>query len=369
MIKFMLSYCILLCPFLLIAQEEYIYISDAGNFQNPPWQILKYKADGSEGEVFTKTQLGWPQDIVFLEHKNEVLISNLTTDRITKYNAATGEYLGIFAAGINGPTRMTIGDDSLLYVLQWKEKGKVLRYDLDGNKKSDYTNTGVATSIGMAWDSRDNFYVSSYSEKVVYKFNADGISQGVFIESGLAGPTNIWFDEEDILYVIDYNGGSVKRFDQDGEFIDVFINGTAQGEGVAFFENGKIAIGIGSASSVKLYDEQGVFEQDIVPAGNLGLKTPNAVVLREIVPSSITPTIVSGQLVNPTVGRSFNLNWEVQENGIDSIEIFNETGKLVYKVAKNQSELWNAKQVPAGIYFVYGKEEKFQIMVQKIIVK
>jgi len=54
-----------------------------------------------------------------------VLISNLNTGRITKYNSSTGEYIGDFATGIAGPTRMKIGADSLLYVLQWSGNGKV----------------------------------------------------------------------------------------------------------------------------------------------------------------------------------------------------------------------------------------------------
>ena len=47
----------------------YIYVSDAGNFNKPPWQILKYDENGQNSKVFISEDQGldWPQDIVFLE--------------------------------------------------------------------------------------------------------------------------------------------------------------------------------------------------------------------------------------------------------------------------------------------------------------
>ena len=94
-------------------------------FQSPPWKILKFDENGENPETFIDTNLAWPQDIVFLEDQQVVLISNLNSGKITKYNSSTGEYIEDFATGIGGPTRMKIGADSLLYVLQWSGNGKV----------------------------------------------------------------------------------------------------------------------------------------------------------------------------------------------------------------------------------------------------
>ena len=84
----------------------------------PPWQILKFDANGENGQVFIDDHLAWPQDIVFLEDQNVVLISNLNTSEILRFNATTGQFMNTFASNIGGPTRMKIGSDSLLYVLQ-----------------------------------------------------------------------------------------------------------------------------------------------------------------------------------------------------------------------------------------------------------
>jgi len=52
-----------------------IYVSDAGNFQNPPWQILKFDEDAGTRRVH-RQNLAWPQDILFVEASGSVLVSN-----------------------------------------------------------------------------------------------------------------------------------------------------------------------------------------------------------------------------------------------------------------------------------------------------
>ncbi len=48
-----------------VGQDFDIYVSDAGNFNNPPWQILKFDQNGEHPEVFIQQNLAWPQDILF----------------------------------------------------------------------------------------------------------------------------------------------------------------------------------------------------------------------------------------------------------------------------------------------------------------
>ena len=234
-----------------------VYVSDAGNFTNRPWQILKFDSQGENPSVFISDQLDWPQDILFLDDSGTVLISNLGSGRITRHDASTGVYLNDFASGIGGPTRIKIGPDSLLYVLQWTGNGRVLRYQLDGTFVGELTTVGVPQSIGIDWDSSGNLYVSSFSGGVVRKFDTNGVDQGLFVDSNLVGPTNIWFDAGGDLLVSDYSGTAVKRFDPSGNYVNDFIVGLSQSEGVAFFLGGDILIGNGGDSSVKRFDSSG----------------------------------------------------------------------------------------------------------------
>jgi sugar lactone lactonase YvrE len=262
------------------AQDMEIYVSDAGNFSNPPWQILKFDKNGENPQVFIKDNLGWPQDIVFLDDSNVVLISNLNDNRITRYDATTGAYISDFAGSISGPTRMKIGQDNLLYVLQWSGTGKVKRYQLDGTFVGDFTSVGVSQSIGMDWDKDGNLYVSSYNGDMVRKFDNNGNDLGVFVDSDLVGPTNIWFDQDGDLLVSDYDSFWVKRFDPSGNYQGTFISGLRNPEGVAILNNGNILIGNGRSSSVKMFDEDGNYIEDLIESGAGGLIKPNAVVVR-----------------------------------------------------------------------------------------
>jgi len=262
-------------------QNLEIYVSDAGNFSSPPWQILKFDEHGENPQVFINQNLAWPQDILFLEDSNTVLISNLNSGLITRHDAETGAYLNNFATGIGGPTRMKIGPDNLLYVLQWAGNGRVLRYGLDGTFLDQFTGAGVAQSIGLDWDGSGNLYVASYSGGSVRKFSANGLDQGLFINANLQGPTNIWFDDAGNLLVSDYDGSAIRKFDSSGRYLSDFIQGVSRSEGVDFFPDGNILIGNGSSNSVKMYDREGNYLQDFIPSRSGNLQTPNAVVIRQ----------------------------------------------------------------------------------------
>lgn len=280
--KILFSFLFFLFSLCLNSQDYHIYVSDAGNFNKPPWQILKFDANGSNPEVFidSNSLLNWPQDILFLEDSHVVLISNLGSGTITRHDAATGAYLSDFATGIGGPTRFKIGSDSLLYVVQWVGDGKVKRYQLDGTFVDDFTETGVSSSIGLDWDQQGNLYVSSYKKDLVQKYSPEGKDLGAFIDSNLAGPTNIWFDAKGNLLVSDYDATAIKRFDKDGKYLGEFLKGTGNSEGVAYLPDGTILIGNGKTSSVKQFDASGNFVKDLIPSGTMNLKNPNAVVIR-----------------------------------------------------------------------------------------
>ena len=266
----------------IFSQDYHIYVSDAGNFNNPPWQILRYDQNGENVKVFTTQNLGWPQDILFHPDGEVVLISNLNTNRISRHNEETGAYIDDFANDISGPTRMKIGSDNLLYALQWSGNGFVKRYELDGTFVDDFTNVAISQSIGLDWDANGNLYVSSFNGASVRRFDPDGADLGLFIDSGLQGPTNIWFDDEGFLMVNDWTAGSIKRFDSDGNLVSTFASGLSQPEGVAYLPDGNFLVGNGGNGSIKLFSPSTGFVEDFIVSGDEDLLTPNAVTVKEL---------------------------------------------------------------------------------------
>jgi len=363
----------------VFCQTTEIYVSDANNF-TPPWKILKYDENGENPETFIDTLLAWPQDIVFLEDQGVVLISNLNSGRITKYNSSTGVYIEDFATGIGGPTRMKIGADSLLYVLQWSSNYKVKRYQLDGTFVDDFTSVGVTQSIGIDWDSDGNLYVSSYSGHLVQKFDTSGNDLGVFVNSNLAGPTNIWFDDNGDLLVSDYNGTAIKRFDPNGNYLSDFITGIHFSEGVDFFPNGNILIGNGATHSVKMFDSAGTYIEDFIPSGSGGLVTPNAIVIRETNISSVYQDenslndksfILEQNYPNP-FNPTTNIRFQIADRGFVTLKIFNVLGNEIETLVSKEFEkgeyvfTFDASGFPSGIYFYQLKAGSF-IQTNKMV--
>jgi len=296
--------CALLWATTSMAQPYEVYVSDAPNFGQPPWQILKYDENGEKPRVFITENLAWPHDIVFLEATNHVLVSNFNSGTIDRYNATTGQFVDTFTSNVIGPTRMKIGPDNLLYVLQDGGNGRVRRFQLNGTFVDDFTNLGLTRTLGMAWDNQGILYVSSYDRQLVRAFDTDGFDLGNFISSNLTGPTNIWFDDNGDLLVADYDGGAVRRFSAQGQYLGDFIQGLSQTEGVDFLPDGDILLGNGGTDSVRRFSPAGIAKGDFIPSQSGNLMQPNAVVVRKA--DFVINAGINDAWYNPdTVGQGF----------------------------------------------------------------
>ena len=348
----------------LSAQNLNLYVSDAGNFNNPPWKIVKYDQNGENPEVFIDDNLAWPQDILFLEDQGVVLVSSLSSGRITKHDAETGAFIEDFANGIAGPTRMKIGADNLIYVLQWGPNTRVLRYAQDGTPQGEFTDIDMNQSIGFDWDAVGNLYVSSYNGNYVQKFNSSGASQGVFINSDLSGPTNVWI-EDGVMFVLSWNNGKVVRFDvSNGQFIDDFITGLVNPEGIDRLPGGDFLIGDNGSNSVRRFDNNGNDLGDYTTGGNL--ITPNAVVLRDAT-LNIPDKHLKLVLVTPTMGTRFNFTPAFQ-NKYNELRVYNIQGKLMTTIQTVEKNNFDASGYTEGIYFLIAQNNT-ESAIQKIIVK
>lgn len=361
-------FAVIFCVATSAAQDYEIYVSDAGNFNNPPWQILKFDSEGDNPQVFIDSELAWPQDILFLEDQNEVLISNLNTNVINRHHLDNGEYIGAFASGMSGPTRMKIGADGYLYVLQWSGDGLVKRYELDGTFVDDFTSVGVSQSIGLDWDSDGNLYVSSYGSDLVHKFGLNGEDLGIFIDTNLLGPTNIWFDFNGDLLVSDYNGTAVKRFDSDGNYLNDFLAGLSNSEGVAFLPTTEILIGNGATSSVKMFDSDGNYLEDIVPSGSGDLLTPNAVVLGPLFFDNVDEHPSDQQsIVFPTAGSSFQFDFEIQRSQ-SPVFVYNLSGVFMDQVTPGFG-YWTPNELADGTYILKTQNVTGAAITQRILIR
>jgi len=366
LLRFSILIIFLLSTLLVIGQGYDIYVSDAGNFNNGPWKILKYDSNGSNPQLITDSLLGWPQDIIFLEDSNWMLVSRLMTNSIAKHDATTGRLLGIFAAGMSGPTRMKIGPDSALYVLQWSGNGRVKRYDLNGNFLNDFTTIGVPQSIGMDWDSIGNLYVSSYNGDYVRKFDTSGVNQGLFVSTNLAGPTNIWFNDQGELIVSDYDGGAIKKFSSTGSYLGLIATGLRQNEGVEFLPNGNMLIGNGFNGSVREYDTSNVYLGNFISPGLGGLIRPNAVRLRYKTLTSISKNEIPFQTEYKLIQDQIHINGPLSS----TISLYDPLGRMYLRTDCAGQCVLPLPKIHNGVYLLQIRQsnqisKSFKIYYQK----
>ena len=358
---------ILLLTTIVYAQDYEIFVSSRGTNS-----VKQYDAQGNYLGDFVPPGSGGltsPQDMIFLD-ENTLIVSGLQNSSIKEYNATNGDYLGNFSSNysLSQPTRMTIGPDDLIYVLQWSNvNNKVVRFDQDGNFVDEFTSVGIPQSIGLDWDDNGNLYVSSYGQGTngfVRKFDTLGNDLGIFIDSViLQGPTNIWFDDNGDLLVMDWSLGIVRRFDSNGNYIDDFITGMVNPEGIAFISNGDMLLGDWGTDTVEAFDENGKYLGTFTSGNNLS--DPNAVILRDIT-LSVPDHKKDVVFVTPSIGVRFNINIAVSSE-FDQLSVYNSQGQRVDVIEPNTT-IWYASSYAEGVYFIIA-EDQGKKSSQRIIVK
>lgn len=350
----------------LLGQQVEIYVSNGIGSAS---SIKKFDGSGNYVEDFITMSNGvctidWTQDIVLNPVDNTLLISSLNTNEILKYNAVDGACVGVFATVTGGPTRMKIGADNLLYVLQWTGNGKVLRYQLDGTFVDEFTAVGVANSIGLDWDIQGNLYVSSYNGSSIRKFDSSGNDLGLFLSANLQGPTNIWFDSAGNLFVLNWDGNLIKKFDSAGNFLTNIGGAITNPEGVAFLPNGNFLIGNGATNGkITEYASDGSLV-GVFASGN-GLSYPNGIYVKELSASTIEMN-QNQVFVWPTIGNIFSINQSIIESG-GEIEVLDMLGRKMDVIHLCNANKWNADHLNNGMYLLSG-ERNGKKLEQRIIV-
>nr|AWJ66240.1 hypothetical protein [uncultured bacterium] len=364
-LKLLFIFSLLISPH-LHAQDYLVYVTSGSGAAS---SVKTFASDGTFMGNFVDPGAGglnWPQDIIFLEAMDKAIVSGLNNGAIGSYDKNNGAYINDFASVPLGPTRMKIGFDGFIYVLQWSGNGKVLRYQTDGTFVDEFTSIGVNGAIGMAWDNTGNLYVSSYASNTVRKFDTAGNDLGIFI-SGLQGPTNCWFDTNgsgDML-VCNWNGNNIKRYDSNGTYLSDFVASITQPEGVVYLPNGNLLVGSGGAiDSIIEFQGNGTLV-GVFASGN-GLANPNSVVLRDP-PLSISENQVNTFFVTPTVGTIFNFNTSVTDE-YRSLDIYDIYGKhLETLVLSDLNATWDASKYSDGFYYLVA-EKNTKRAIQKIII-
>jgi len=164
-------------------------------------------------------------------HHLDLLVSSELTDRVKRYDAETGAYLGDFvSAGIDGPVEprdSIFGPDSNLYVAGGGDgHGNVRRFDGRTGAFVDIVSPDYPSRIeALAFGRDGHLYGSVFEGNFVFEVDPKTGNELRTIGAGspLDGATGLAFGADGDLYVGSFDTGEVLRFDgTTGAYLGVF---------------------------------------------------------------------------------------------------------------------------------------------------
>jgi DNA-binding beta-propeller fold protein YncE len=236
-------------------------------------------------------------------------VANRGACNILRFNATTGEYLGVFAT--SPPHGLAVdaqaiefGPDGNLYISSYGD-GRIYRYSgSTGAFMSVFANSGTGAA-GMQFGPDGNLYISSFYDKCVYRFDGStGASLGKFVSS-IRDPEEIRFGPDGNLYVASYygmDGNGVYRFNgRTGAAMGRFADMTF-GYGLQFAPDGDLYASKYSGLGVARYDGvTGAFKEWVATAdGNYAV---GGYILITPEPGTIALLLIGGALLVRRPGR------------------------------------------------------------------
>ncbi len=159
-----------------------------------------------------------------------LLVCSFLADSVTRFDLATGEFLGALGASedLDGALGITVGPDGQIYVAS-EESNMVLRYDgasgafvdrfvWDDPMTPDDETGGLSGPGAVLFGADGMLYVSSFDSDAVLRYDgASGAFDSVFVAEGaggLDGPdAGMVFGPEGDLFVPGFYSNTVSRFD------------------------------------------------------------------------------------------------------------------------------------------------------------
>jgi subtilisin-like proprotein convertase family protein/sugar lactone lactonase YvrE len=201
-----------------------------------------------------------PHSLVFRPGSNDFLATDTATNRIQRYDATTGQWLGSYISpatgnGLLGPTGIAISPANGRVYVSSSSNSKLIEYS--GVTSGTYVKTlfdssgipgfAAETPSGLTFDAGGDLFIADYTGNQILRYDnkdnplpSGNFKAAQFAVSGTAGapvffhPTGLAFDNQaKVLYVSAtdaFGNGEILTFDSStGNFLGVFADKTGTG--------------------------------------------------------------------------------------------------------------------------------------------
>ncbi|MCE4554982.1 NHL repeat-containing protein [Pelomonas cellulosilytica] len=264
-------------------------------------------ANQPSGTAYFAVVPGIAQGIAF-GSDNELYVSSYGDNAVLRFDSASGQLLGKFAA-VTNPSHLAFGKDGSLFALSGGSV--VLRFSAQGKFLQSFSSPELTDLRMLKIGANGNLYVTNGASRGhpgLFGFDAStGSFLGDFITSGaLANPSGFAFGPDGDLYVADSNPqngnpfGILRYNGQTGAFKSLFVGaGVVSIPDLVFGPDGNIYIAGNNNNNILRYDgDTGVLIDEFVPPESGRLDAPLSLVFGPpSVPEPVSSLLFFGGLL------------------------------------------------------------------------
>jgi len=190
-------------------------------------------------------------------------------------------------------------------------------YKIVGGVRTFVTNDGIASPVGIAFDSNDNFYVCNCGDSTIRKVTPSGTSTLFASGSLFACPNGMTVDENDNIYVVNFSNSNIVKITPSGTTSIIANTNAGTGNGHIDYDINSRNLYVASYSGNQIYSVNidnkeidviagtGIRGNDDGDAATATFSTPNGIAVSVTGDSIYVNCAVplSGAMINPQVIR------------------------------------------------------------------
>ena len=171
------------------------------DLDNPADTVLNLRVSGAA-----------QMDGMTVDNNNNLYVVDVTYGKVFKINLDTQKH-NLFVSGVSSHPQDIVFDEAnnRLLICAWYDGSPIQAVNLTDSSLTDVVATPYGNCDGLSMDENGNYYFSTWTDNSVYYYDHTFTNPPTKLTDGLNGPANISYNKRDKLIVVpDFNSNSLK---------------------------------------------------------------------------------------------------------------------------------------------------------------